>query len=50
MKKDRRWLKSALAASQDSTISMPWTRGNRRRPLAMKSVSTGTKPRASAAR
>lgn len=50
MKKDRRWLKSALAASQDTTISMPWARGNRRKPQAMKIVSGATKSRTAAAR
>jgi hypothetical protein len=50
MKKERRWLKSAIAASADAQIVMPWTRGQRRRPEAMKSVAAPSKPRAIAAR
>ena len=34
MKKDRRWLKSIIAASTDKTIALPFERGNRRRPAA----------------
>jgi hypothetical protein len=34
MKKDRRWLKSIIAASTDKTIVLPFERGNRRRPAA----------------
>ncbi len=49
MKKDRRWMKSILAASTEQTVSLPWARGERRRPEAMKATST-PKPRALAAR
>ena len=50
MKKDRRWLKSAIAAAADSTVTMPWSRSARRRPDAMKSAAVPPKPRAIAAR
>lgn len=50
MKKDRRWLKSAIAASTDVQIAMPWARGQRRRPDMMKPVAAQMKPRAIAAR
>jgi hypothetical protein len=36
MKKERRWMKSAIAASTETQIILPWTRGQRRRPEAMK--------------
>lgn len=54
MKKERRWLKSAIAASTEVEVVMPWTRGQRRRPEAMKSLgqplkATTEQPRASAA-
>ncbi len=35
MKKDRRWLKSAIATAATTEVVMPWTRGARRRPEAM---------------
>ena len=35
MKKDRRWLKSAIATAAATEVVMPWTRGARRRPEAM---------------
>lgn len=47
MKKERRWLKSAIAASADSTVALPWARGLRRRPAALKPAP---KPQAIAAR
>lgn len=34
MKKERRWMKSIIAASQDQSVALPWQRGNRRRPEA----------------
>lgn len=49
MKKDRRWLKSAIAAATETQIAMPWARGARRRPEAMKTVAA-PKLRAIAAR
>lgn len=34
-KKDRRWLKSVIAASAEPLPNFPWMRGERRRPQAM---------------
>lgn len=39
MKKERRWLKSAIAASTETQVAMPWTRGQRHRPLAVKTAA-----------
>lgn len=39
MKKDRRWLKSAIAATEATPVVMPWTRGQRRRPEALKPLA-----------
>lgn len=50
MKKERRWLKSVIAASLEPQPALPWQRGNRRRPEAMKPVQAPLKPRAIAAR
>jgi hypothetical protein len=36
MKKQPRWMKSAIAASTETQIALPWARGQRRRPAAMK--------------
>ncbi len=36
MKKERRWLKSAIAAANAPQVALPWARGTRRRPEAMK--------------
>lgn len=49
MKKDRRWMKSVIAASNEVQVSLPWARGTRRRPDAMKD-QTKAAPRAVAAR
>lgn len=49
MKKERRWIKSVIAASTEVQVAMPWARGNRRRPEAMKPAPVA-KPRALAAR
>jgi len=38
MKKDRRWMKSVIAASNEVQVTMPWARGTRRRPEAMKAA------------
>ena len=38
MNKERRWLKSAIAASAEIQGTMPWARQARRRPIAAKSV------------
>lgn len=48
MKKDRRWLKSVIASSQDLQVALPWHRSSRRKPEAVKAVSG--KPQAVAAR
>ncbi|WP_162528210.1 hypothetical protein [Gemmobacter caeruleus] len=49
MKKERRWLKSVIAASETAQPAMPWARGQRRRPAALKPAEAKT-PAASAAR
>ena len=48
MKKERRWMKSIVAASTEAQAPLPWARGTRRRPEAMKTATA--KPRAIAAR
>lgn len=50
MKKERRWMKSVLAASTEVQVAMPWARGARRRPQAMKAPTTQPVTRALAAR
>lgn len=51
MKKERRWLKSVLAASLEAQPALPWQRGARRRPEAVKPAAAAPmKPRAMAAR
>lgn len=50
MKKDRRWLKSAIAAASEPMVTLPWARGQRRRPEATKAEPAQAKPRAIAAR
>lgn len=47
MKKERRWMKSALASSETAMPSLPWQRGARRKPEAMKAAA---KTKAQAAR
>ncbi len=49
MKKERRWLKSVIAASLDHAVVMPWQRGTRRKPEALK-AAPAAKFRAMAAR
>lgn len=39
MKTERRWLKSAIAAANEPQIALPWARGNRRRPEAMRATA-----------
>jgi hypothetical protein len=39
MKKERRWLAAAIAASASETVIMPWTRGARRKPAVIKAVA-----------
>ena len=36
MKKERRWLKSVLAAAAEPQVAMPWARQSRRRPASFK--------------
>ena len=50
MKKDRRWLKTAIATSGEALPALPWQRQSRRRPQAMKPAATPPKPVAVAAR
>ncbi len=50
MKKQPRWMKSAIAASTEPQVALPWERG-RRRPEAMAVAlkAATAKPRAQAA-
>lgn len=50
MKKDRRWLKSAIAAAAEPQVALPWARGTRRRPASLKLQTPAAKPAALAAR
>lgn len=50
MKKDRRWLKSAITAASEPQIAMPWARSTRHRPEALQVINVQAKPRAIAAR
>jgi hypothetical protein len=36
MKKERRWLKSAIIASTEQQVVLPWARSARRKPAAVK--------------
>ena len=36
MKKERRWIKSIIAASTEAQVALPWARSTRRRPAALK--------------
>lgn len=47
MKQERRWLKSAIIASLEAPVCMPWTRSARSKPEALKPAP---KSRAMAAR
>lgn len=38
MKKERRWMKSVIAASNEVQVALPWARSTRRRPEAMKAM------------
>ncbi len=49
MKKERRWMKSIIAASQEVQVPLPFARGTRRRPAALR-AEISSKPRAMAAR
>lgn len=46
MKKERRWLKSAIAASLDPQIALPWVRAARRKPQALKAVTAPARAQA----
>lgn len=35
MKKERRWLKSVIAASESETVVMPWYRSAQRMPVVV---------------
>lgn len=48
MKKERRWLKSVLAASAEPQIVLPWQRGARRKPEAFKAAAAPQRSRATA--
>lgn len=48
MKKERRWLKSVIAASLEPQVALPWQRSARSKPAAMKPAIA--KPQAIAAR
>lgn len=50
MKKERRWLKSVIAASLEPQAALPWQRGARRKPESLKAAPMAAKPRAIAAR
>ena len=50
MKKERRWLKSALAAAAEPQVALPWARGSRRRPASLKAVAPVVKSAPVAAR
>lgn len=49
MKKERRWLKSVLAASAEPQVAMPWQRGARRKPEAFKAAAAPQRARTIAA-
>ena len=44
MKKERRWLKSAIAAAAECQTVMPFQRGQKRKPAALKSVAAQRTP------
>lgn len=50
MKKERRWLKSVIAASLEPQPALPWQRGARRKPAALKAAPSSGKNPAIAAR
>ena len=50
MKKERRWLKSAIATSTEIQVMMPWARQGRRPPVSVKSAAPVAKYPAIAAR
>lgn len=38
--KQRRWMKTAIQTANDTQVVLPWARGLRRRPAAMKPAQT----------
>ncbi len=38
MIKQRRWMKTAIQTASETTVALPWARGQRHRPAAMKPV------------
>ena len=52
MKKERRWLKSAIAASKEPQAALPWQRSVRRKPtsLSFAACAFSARPTAIAAR
>ena len=44
MQTERRWLKSAIAASVEEKVCMPWQRDDRTRPEAMKPAAVQLAP------
>ncbi len=44
MKIERRWLKSAIAASVTEEVFLPWQRDNRTRPEAVKALAVQQVP------
>lgn len=50
MTKTPRWMKSAIAAAAEPQVVLPWARGQRRRPEAMKPAPVAVKQHAIAAR
>ncbi|MBD3764464.1 MAG: hypothetical protein IE927_06930 [Rhodobacterales bacterium] len=49
---NRRWIKSAIAAANDPVPALPFQRGSRRKPAALKpaAAAPAPRPRALAAR
>lgn len=48
---NRRWIKSAIAAANDTVPALPFQRGSRRKPAALKPApAPAPRPRALAAR
>lgn len=50
MKKERRWLKSVLAASLEAQPALPWQRGIRRKPESLKAIAAPKVAEAASAR
>lgn len=48
MKKERRWMKSILAASAEPVAGLPWQRQSRRMPQALKPAARVQKAAAAA--